>query len=126
MFWSFRIDIYHELIEAFHAKDTEFNPTGRQGVDSGYSSWVDSAGRFRSLGDGQSILARIFTKLAQYNYASWAVLEWECCLKHPEVGAREGADFSKHNIIRVAEKAFDDFAAGAIDKKQIKHALGLR
>ena len=30
------IDIYHERIKAFHVKDAEFNPTGRQGVYSGY------------------------------------------------------------------------------------------
>jgi len=52
--------------------------------------------------------------------------EWECCLKHPEDGAREGAEFIKHHIIRVTDKAFDDFAGGAIDKKQINRALGLR
>ena len=120
------LDIYHERITAFHAKDAEFNPTGRQGVYSGYASWVERAGRFRSLGDGQVDFGGIFSKLAQYDYSSWAVLEWECALKHPEDGAREGADFISHHIIRVTEKAFDDFAAGAIDKKQIQRALGLR
>lgn len=29
------INIDHERIKAFHFKDTEFNPTGRQGVYSG-------------------------------------------------------------------------------------------
>jgi sugar phosphate isomerase/epimerase len=120
------IDIYHERIKAFHVKDAEFNPTGRQGVYSGYASWVERAARFRSLGDGQVDFSGIFSKLAQYNYDSWAVLEWECCLKHPEDGAREGAEFIKHHLIRVTEKAFDDFAGAAVDKKQIKRALGLR
>ena len=120
------IDLYHARIKAFHAKDAEFNPSGRQGVYSGYASWVERAGRFRSLGDGQVDFGAIFSKLAQYDYYSWAVLEWECCLKHPEDGAREGAEFIKHHIIRVTESAFDDFAGGAVDKKQIKRALGLR
>jgi sugar phosphate isomerase/epimerase len=121
------IDIYHERISAFHVKDGEFNPTGRQGVYSGYASWIERAGRFRSLGDGQIDFASIFSKLAQYDYSSWAVLEWECCLKHPEDGAREGAEFIKNHIIRVTEKAFDDFAGGAaVDKRKIKRALGLR
>ena len=120
------IDIYHERIKAFHAKDAEFNPTGRQGVYGGYASWIDRAGRFRSLGDGQVNFGGIFSKLAQYGYSSWAVLEWECCLKHPQDGAREGAEFIKRHIIRATDKAFDDFAAGAVDKKQIKRALGLR
>jgi sugar phosphate isomerase/epimerase len=119
------IDIYHERIKAFHVKDGEFNPTGRQGVYSGYAPWVERAGRFRSLGDGQVDFNGIFSKMAQYGYSSWAVLEWECCLKHPEDGAREGAEFIQHHIIRVTEKAFDDFAGGATDQNQIKRALGL-
>jgi sugar phosphate isomerase/epimerase len=120
------IDIYHERIKAFHVKDAEFNPDGRQGVYSGYQPWIDRAGRFRSLGDGQVDFAAIFSKMAQYGYDSWAVLEWECCLKHPEDGAREGAQFIADHIIRVTEKAFDDFAGGSVDKKQIKRFLGLR
>ena len=104
------IDIYHERINAFHVKDAEFNPTGRQGVYRGYQPWVNRAGRFRSLGDGQVDFGGIFSKLAQYDYDGWAVLEWECCLKHPEDGAREGAPFIESHIIRVTEKAFDDFA----------------
>jgi sugar phosphate isomerase/epimerase len=119
------IDIYHERIKAFHVKDAEFNPDGRQGVYSGYQPWIDRAGRFRSLGDGQVDFAGIFSKLARYGYASWAVLEWECCLKHPEDGAREGAPFIASHIIRVTDKAFDDFAGGATDAGTIKRMLGL-
>lgn len=119
------IDIYHERISAFHVKDAEFNPDGRQGVYSGYQSWVNRAGRFRSLGDGQVDFSAIFSKLAQYDYDSWAVLEWECCLKHPEQGAAEGAPFIADHIIRVTEKAFDDFAGGETDKDQIRRMLGL-
>lgn len=120
------IDIYHERISAFHVKDAEFNPTGRQGVYSGYALWIERAGRFRSLGDGQVDFAGIFSKMAEYNYDSWAVLEWECCLKHPEDGAREGAEFIRNHIIRVTEKAFDDFAASSVDKAKIDRALGLK
>ena len=58
------IDIYHDRIGMFHVKDAEFNPTGRQGVYCGYQSWVDRAGRFRSLGDGQVDFGAIFSKLA--------------------------------------------------------------
>jgi len=120
------IDIYHDRIKAFHVKDAEFNPDGRQGVYSGYQPWINRAGRFRSLGDGQVDFAAVFSKMAQYGYDSWAVLEWECCLKHPEDGAREGAQFIADHIIRVTEKAFDDFAGGSVDRKQIKRFLGLR
>ena len=119
------IDLYHERICAFHVKDAEFNPDGRQGVYSGYQSWIDRAGRFRSLGDGQVDFAGIFSRLAKYDYDSWAVLEWECCLKHPEDGAAEGAPFIASHIIRVTEKAFDDFAGGETDKGQLRSMLGL-
>lgn len=104
------IDIYYQRIRAFHVKDAEFHPTGRSGVYGGYQDWIDRPGRFRSLGDGQIDFRRIFSKFAQYDYPGWAVLEWECCLKHPEDGAREGAMFIRDHIIRVTERAFDDFA----------------
>ena len=119
------IDIYHERIRAFHVKDAEFNPTARQGVYGGFQSWADRAGRFRSLGDGQVDFSGIFSKLTQYGYGSWAVLEWECALKHPEDGAREGAEFIKRHIIRVTEKAFDDFAGSGADDAANRRMLGL-
>ena len=119
------IDIYHERISAFHVKDAEFNPTGRQGVYSGYQGWVERAGRFRSLGDGQVDFGGIFSKLAQYGYDRWAVLEWECCLKHPEDGAAEGAPFIEHHIIRVTEKAFDDFADSGVDRAALRKMMGI-
>ena len=119
------IDIYHERICAFHVKDAEFNPTGRQGVYSGFQNWTQRAGRFRSLGDGQVDFSAIFSKLSQYNYDSWAVLEWECCLKSSDQGAAEGAPFIENHIIQTTGKAFDDFAAGKTDKAQIKRMLGI-
>ena len=119
------IDIYHERIKAFHVKDAEFNPTGRQGVYSGFQPWVERAARFRSLGDGKVDFADIFSKLAQYGYDSWAVLEWECCLKNPEDGAREGADFIAAHMIRVTDRAFDDFAGAATDTARNRRMLGL-
>lgn len=119
------IDIYQERISAFHVKDAEFNPTGRQGVYSGYAKWIDRAARFRSLGDGQVDFGGIFSKLAQYGYDRWAVIEWECCLKHPEDGAKEGAAFISDHIIRVTEKAFDDFAGGQTDRETNRKMLGL-
>ncbi|MFY0680178.1 MAG: sugar phosphate isomerase/epimerase [Thalassovita sp.] len=119
------IDIYHERICAYHVKDAEFNPDGRQGVYSGYQPWLQRAGRFRSLGDGQVDFKGIFSKLAQYNYESWAVLEWECCLKSPEQGAAEGAPFIADHIIEVTDKAFDDFAGGETDLGQLHKMLGV-
>ena len=120
------IDHYHERIKMFHVKDAEFNPTGKQGVYSGYQSWIDRAGRFRSLGDGQVDFKSIFSKLTAYDFKGWAVMEWECCLKHPEDGAKEGSVFIKKNIIRVTEKAFDDFAGTGSDEKFNQSVLGLK
>ncbi|CCD94352.1 conserved hypothetical protein [Bradyrhizobium sp. ORS 375] len=119
------IDIYHQRIKAFHVKDAEFNPTGRQGVYGGFQGWADRAGRFRSLGDGQVDFGAIFSKLTQYDYGSWAVLEWECAIKHPEQGAREGAGFIGSHIIEVTEKAFDDFAGSGADDMANRKMLGL-
>lgn len=119
------IDIYHDRINAFHVKDAEFNPDGRQGVYSGYQSWANRAGRFRSLGDGQVDFAGIFSKLTKYGYDSWAVMEWECCIKSAEQGAAEGAPFIAGHLIEAPKTAFDDFAGGARDDIAIKRMLGL-
>ncbi|MEL6532923.1 MAG: sugar phosphate isomerase/epimerase [Pseudomonadota bacterium] len=119
------IDIYHDRISMFHVKDAEFRPTGRQGVYGGYQSWVDRAGRFRSLGDGQVDFGAVFSKLAQYDFDGWAVVEWECAIKHAEDGAREGAEFVKRHMIRVTPRAFDDFADGGTDMDANRAMLGL-
>ncbi len=119
------IDFYHERIRAFHVKDAEFNPTGKQGVYGGFQSWVNRAGRFRSLGDGQVDFAGIFSKLSAYGFDGWAVLEWECAIKSAEQGAEEGAPFIASHIIRVTEKAFDDFASSGTDKAANRKMLGL-
>lgn len=104
------LDIYHERVKCFHVKDAEFRMSPKSGVYGGYQGWVDRPGRFRSLGDGQVDFKAIFSKMAQYDFDGWAVLEWECALKHPEQGAAEGAPFIESHIIRVTEHAFDDFA----------------
>ena len=119
------IDIYKDRIKMFHVKDAEFNPTGRQGVYGGFQGWVNRAGRFRSLGDGQVDFGAVFSKMAANDFDGWAVVEWECALKHPEDGAREGAQFVKDHIIRVTERAFDDFADAGTDDAANRRMLGL-
>ncbi len=119
------LDLYHERVRAFHVKDAEFRPNARSGVYGGYQDWIDRPGRFRSLGDGQVDFRQIFSKMAQYDYPGWAVLEWECCLKHPEAGAAEGAPFIREHIIRVTEHAFDDFAGSGADSATNRRILGL-
>ena len=119
------LDFYHDRIKVFHVKDAEFNATGRQGVYGGFQPWVKRAGRFRSLGDGQVDFTAIFSKLTQYDYAGWAVLEWECCIKSSEQGAAEGAPFIKAHIIEAAARAFDDFAGADTDQAANRRMLGL-
>ena len=119
------IDHYHERIKAFHVKDAEFNSTGKQGTFGGYQGWANRAGRYRSPGDGQVDFKKIFSKLTQYDFKGWAVMEWECCIKHPEDGAREGAKFINDHIIKVTEKAFDDFAGRGSDDEFNRKILGI-
>jgi sugar phosphate isomerase/epimerase len=119
------IDFYHDHIKMFHVKDAEFNPSGKSGVYGGYQDWIDRPGRFRSLGDGQIDFGSIFSKLSQHGYDGWAVLEWECCIKHPEQGAEEGAMFISDHIIKVTEKAFDDFAGSKPDENLNNKILGI-
>jgi len=119
------LDHYHSRVKAFHVKDAEFRANGRSGVYGGYQEWLERPGRFRSLGDGQVDFGAIFSKLVQYRYQGWAVLEWECCLKHPEDGAREGAPFIQKHMIRKADKAFDDFANVSADDTLTRTLLGI-
>jgi sugar phosphate isomerase/epimerase len=120
------IDLYHDRIKMFHVKDAEFRPSGRQGVYGGFQSWANRAGRFRSLGDGQVDFGAIFSKLTQYGFDGWATMEWECCIKSSEQGAREGAPFIAKHIIQTADKAFDDFADATTDHSVLRQLLGLK
>ena len=119
------IDLYHDRIKMFHVKDAEFRPTGRQGVYGGYQPWIDRAGRFRSPGDGQVDFKAIFSKLTQYGFPGWAVLEWECCIKSAEQGAAEGAPFIAQHIIHSSTSAFDDFASSGADQAANRRMLNL-
>jgi hypothetical protein len=68
---------------------------------------------------------RVFTLLTEAGYDGWAILEWECCIKSPEQGAREGAPFIAAHIIETTEVAFDDFAGGETDVARNRRMLGL-
>jgi len=119
------IDNYHEYIKMFHVKDAEFNPTGKSGTFGGYQDWKDRAGRYRSLGDGQIDFKTIFSKLSQYDLDLWAVMEWECCIKSPKQGAKQGAPFIANHIIETTNKRFDDFAGQSVDENYLKSLLGI-
>ncbi|MBR0693191.1 sugar phosphate isomerase/epimerase [Bradyrhizobium lablabi] len=119
------IDRYHQRIGAFHVKDAEFRPGAASGVYGGYQDWLDRPGRFRSVGDGQIDFGGIFDRLTRYSYDGWAVLEWECCLKNSNDGAREGARFIDEHIIRVSERSFDAALGASMSADRIDLALGL-
>jgi len=119
------IEIFADRIKAFHVKDAEFNPSGLSGVYGSYADWKERAGRFRSLGDGQVDFKRIFTLLTEKGYDGWAILEWECCIKSSEQGAREAVPFINQHIIESTEKSFDDFAKSETDKTMNREILGL-
>lgn len=119
------LDIYHPYVRAFHVKDAEYRPNGRSGVYGGYQGWVERPGRFRTAGTGQVDFPAIFSKLAQYDYPGWAVLEWEDCLQDSEDGARFGAAFIERQIIHVTSRAFDDFVGSTPDRHALRGLLGL-
>jgi sugar phosphate isomerase/epimerase len=119
------LDIYHPFIRAFHVKDAEFRPNGRSGVYGGYQGWLERPGRFRSPGHGQVDFGAVFSKLAQYGYSGWAVLEWEDCIQAAEDGARNGARFIRDHILNVTQRAFDDFAGVATDEAFNRRVLGI-
>ncbi|MBQ4860751.1 sugar phosphate isomerase/epimerase [Pseudoalteromonas sp. MMG013] len=119
------IDHYHERIKAFHVKDAEFRMNGKSGVYGGYQDWQHRPGRFRSLGDGQIDFKQVFSKLTQYGFDGWAVLEWECCIKDAHEGAKEGAPFINKHLIKPAQRAFDDFASSQADSQLNRQILGL-
>ena len=79
----------------------------------------------RSLGDGQVDFAGIFSKLTQYGFEGWAVMEWECCIKSGDQGAAEGAPFIARHIIQAAGRAFDDFAGSGSDQAANRRMLGV-
>ncbi len=119
------IKLYGSRIKGFHVKDAEFRPSGRTGVYGGYQPWVNRAGRFRSLGDGQVDFKRVFTLLTEAGFDGWAVMEWECCIKSPQQGAAEGAPFILRHLIELTQVPFDDFAGGESDVKSNRQNLGL-
>ena len=119
------IDRYHQRIAAFHVKDAEFNPSAASGAYGGYQDWLDRPGRFRSVGDGQIDFRGIFDRLTRRGYEGWAVLEWECCLKNSNDGAREGARFIGEQIIRVSERPFDAALDASMSPEKLDHVLGI-
>ena len=120
------IEVYAERLRCFHVKDAEVRRSSRTGLWGGYQNWPTRAGRFRSPGDGEVDFRAIFAALAEVDYAGWAVVEWECCIKHPDQGAAEGAELVRRHIIQVQERAFDaNMQARGVDRARNRAALGL-
>ena len=86
------IDIYHDRISAFHVKDAEFRPDGRQGVYSGYSPRWNGRAFPAALATGRWIF-RPFTRLTQHGYRGWAVMEMGVLPEIPGAGCRRGRAF---------------------------------
>ncbi len=120
------LDHYHPYVRAFHVKDAELRPSGRSGVYGGYQGWIERPGRFRTPGFGQVDFAAVFSKLAQYQYPGWAVLEWEDPLQSGEDGARLGAALIRRSILRPTAHSFDDFAGARYDQGEIRSLLGIK
>jgi sugar phosphate isomerase/epimerase len=120
------IEAYAERIRCMHVKDAEVRRSPRTGLWGGYQNWPTRAGRFRSPGDGEIDFGVIFAKLAEADYAGWAVVEWECCIKHPDQGAAEGAQLVRRHIIEVQARAFDaNMQAQGLDRERNRRVLGL-
>ena len=120
------IDIYHARIKGFHVKDAEFQTSARTGVYGGYQDWCQRAGRFRSPGDGDVNFKGIFSRLTNYGYDGWATLEWECCFKNREDGAREGAALIHSHIIKVTDASFDASMRAKTDVNEVRAVLGIK
>ncbi|MGI9506034.1 MAG: sugar phosphate isomerase/epimerase family protein [Geminicoccaceae bacterium] len=106
-------------------KDAEFSKNGRTGFWGGYQNWPPR--RFRSFGDGDIDFGTVFSKLAEIDYEGWAVVEWECCIKDPHNGAREGAAFVRDHLIKVQPRASDaNMQAKRADDERNRMNLGLR
>ena len=119
------IDIYHERIYAFHVKDAEFNPTGRQGVFSGFQT-----GSTAPAVSARSATARSTSAASSRSSPPTITTAGRCSSGSAASSTRRtararGAEFIKHHIIRVTEKSFDDFAAGGEDQAANRRALGL-
>ena len=119
------IDHYHDRIRAFHVKDAEFVKSAHSGTFGGYQTWGDRPARFRSLGDGQIDFAAIFSRLAYHGYAGWAVVEWECYIKHPEDGAREAVGFVERHLLRATDSPFDAAMRPQSDAGRNRRIMGL-
>lgn len=119
------IDIYHQRIKAFHVKDAEFVKSAKSGTYGSYQGWGERPARFRSLGDGQIDFTSIFARLAHHGYDDWAVVEWECYLKHPEDGAREAVAFVNKHLVRTTPEPFDEVMRPKGDLAANRRILGL-
>ncbi|MCZ8122381.1 MAG: sugar phosphate isomerase/epimerase [Magnetospirillum sp.] len=119
------IDAWRDRIAGFHVKDAEFVPSAQSGVYGGYADWRARPGRFRNPGDGQVDFKAIFARLAGIGYDGWATLEWECCFKSAEQGAREGAPFIRAHMIDAPARAFDAPLRRKLDDATLDRILGI-
>jgi sugar phosphate isomerase/epimerase len=82
---------HHARIRMFHVEDAEYRPNGRTGVCGAYLPWMERAGRFPSLGDGQIDFTAIFSKFAQYDFPGMGGRRvGSACSSIPRTGRAKG------------------------------------
>jgi hypothetical protein len=110
------IDIYHDRISAGRGFSN-----WAAGACSGYGRTVQDVSAHSGM--VRSISKDLF-KLTQYGFDGWAVLEWECCHKHPNRAQLKARPSLHSIIIRGTERAFDDFAGGKSDPAALRKMMG--
>ena len=120
------IDLYHERIKAFHVKDAEFNPDRAR-----RRLWrlreLDRPrrplpiARRRASRFQRDLLQARTVRLRFLGRARMGMLRSSI----PRTAHAKAHQFIEHHIIRVTEKAFDDFAAGGTDEAANRRMLGL-
>jgi len=118
------IDLYHERIRMFHVKDAEFNPRPAARACMAVQSWIDRGRTLPLAGRRQVNFKAIFSKLTQY-HIRWRCSCGNCCLSTRGRRPAEGAKVIADHIIRVTDKAFDDFAGAGADVAANRRMLGV-
>ena len=100
-------------------------PTAVKGCIRATSPGSSAPGGSARWATGRSTFGAIFSKMAQYDFDGWAVLEWECCLKHPEQGAPRARPSSATTSSASPRRPSTTLPVAAATAAQLKRMLGL-
>ena len=121
------IDIYHERHQDVPRQGRRVQPDRPAGrLFGGYQPWVDRAGRFRSPRRRPGRLRRGLLQARRHTTSPagrWS--SGSARSSTPRTARARARSSSKAHIIRVTEKAFDDFAGGGTDEAANRRLLGL-